>query len=45
VQPLQLLEVVADALAEEVVEQQLAEVDGLCDLLCEQLLQAEFADA
>jgi hypothetical protein len=45
VQPLQLLEVVADALAEEVVEQQLAEVDDLCDLLCEQLLQAEFADA
>ena len=44
-QPTQVVEAVADLLLEDMVKEQVQELDGWCNHICEQLFDAEFADA
>lgn len=44
-QPQQVVEAVADLLLDELVGAEAEELEGFCDVLCDQLVEAEFADA
>jgi hypothetical protein len=44
-QPQQVVEAVADLLLDELVGAEVEELEGFCDVLCDQLVEAEFADA
>lgn len=44
-QPDQVVEAVADLLVDELLLQEAQDLDGFCDALCDQLIEAEFAEA
>jgi hypothetical protein len=44
-QPTQVVEAVADLLLEDLVKEQVQDLDGWCNHICEQLFDAEFAVA